>query len=462
MMSSETPTHPKTTKIANTNAPSPFSAWLACYGGCDERYPLTQVRYRCARCGGLLDVRHDTAALATRTGAQWRDLFDQRAGLRAGVPESSGVWSQREWVCPQAADEDIVTLGEGRTPLLPMPTLGQALGLPGLWVKQCGQSHTGSFKDLGMTVLVSMVQGMRARGRHIPAVACASTGDTSAALSAYCARAGIPSLVFLPAGKITDEQLIQPIANFSLTVSLDTDFDGCMKLVAAFCEKHGVYLANSMNPLRMEGQKTVSVEICQQLGWEAPDFLVVPGGNLGNVTAIGKGLRLLRDLGLISRVPRLVVAQAAAAAPLHAAFQDNWRFQAITADKTHASAIRIGDPVNVHKAIDVLREFDGLVGSASEDELSEAAMMGDRHGLYADPHTGVALAVASRLAAEGKIPQSARVVVISTAHGLKFGGFKRAYHLGPPGGAHRNPPISLPATLAAAEEAILPRLGLPG
>jgi threonine synthase len=442
-------------------------AWFACYGGCDERYPLDEVRYRCARCGGLLDVRHDTAALAARSGAEWKQLFDQRAGVRlCGAPATSGVWSKREWVCPDVGDDDIVSLGEGWTPLLPMPALGEAMGLPGLLVKQCGQSPTGSFKDLGMTVLVSMVRRMRARGRPIRAVACASTGDTSAALAAYCARAGIPSIVFLPAGKITDEQLIQPIASFALTVSLDTDFDGCMKLVAAFCEKHGVYLANSMNPLRMEGQKTIAVEICQQLGWQAPDFIVVPGGNLGNVTAIGKGLRLLRDLGLFGqqRPPRLVVAQAAAAAPLHAAFHNGWQFQAVTAAATQASAIRIGDPVNVRKAIDVLREFDGLVGAASEDELSEAAVLGDRHGLYADPHTGVALAVARRLRDEGHIPKAARVVVISTAHGLKFGGFKRDYHLGEKGapsdrgGAHRNAPLSLPATLSAAEAAILPRL----
>ena len=239
---------------------------------------------------------------------------------------------------------------------------------------------------------------MRVHGRHLGGAA------------AYCARAGIPALVFLPAGKITDEQLVQPIANFALTVALDTDFDGCMALVARFCQAHGVYLANSMNPLRMEGQKTLSVELCQQLDWEPPDFVVVPGGNLGNVTAIGKGFLLLQQLGLIDRLPRLCVAQARAANPLLRASRDGWRYQSMTADATRASAIRIGAPVNVHKAIAMLRRFDGLVEDASEEEISAASTLGDRHGLYTDPHTAVALVALGKLRGSGAIPDPSAIL----------------------------------------------------
>ena len=450
---------------------SGLQATYTCWSGCGERYPLTEVRYRCARCGGLLDVQHDVAALKGWSGAAWRGLFDRRAlRARPEVPlPASGVWSKREWVYPTIEDAHIVSLGEGETSLCPLPRLGERLGVRDLWIKQCGHGPTGSFKDLGMTVLVSVVNQINqlrraGGGTPIPAVACASTGDTSAALAAYAAAAGIPALVFLPAGKVSDEQLTQPLASHALTAALDTDFDGCMALCAAFCERHGVYLANSMNPLRMEGQKTLAVEVCQQLGWQAPDVLVVPGGNLGNVTAIGKGFALLVQLGLIERAPRLVVAQAAHADPLYRAFMDGWRYQPQTARPTQASAIRIGAPVNVHKAIATLQQNGGLVGEASEDEITAACLMGDRHGLYADPHTGVALAVLAKLVAAGSVSQSARVVVVSTAHGLKFGALKRDFHTGAlstesdPLADARNRPLLIPASLQALEDTLLPRL----
>lgn len=468
MSAQDAPLIPTTAPAGSQGLPSGLpsgSAWFACFAGCDERYPLDEVRYRCARCGGLLDVRHDLDALRGLPAMTWRRLFTERAAALGGV------WSRREWVCPAIEDEDIVSLLEGNTPLLPVPALARALHLPPLYVKQCGQSHTGSFKDLGMTVLVSMVNHMRRRGKAIPAIACASTGDTSAALAAYAARAGIPALVFLPEGKISDEQLMQPIANFARTVALRTDFDGCMALVAEFCQKHGVYLANSMNPLRIEGQKTVSIEICQQLAREGaplepPAWVVVPGGNLGNVTAIGKGFEMLRALGLIDRLPRLAVAQAAHASPLYQASRDGWRYTQVTAQATQASAIQIGAPVNVHKAIATLRRFDGVVEIADEDELAHACMLGDRHGLYTDPHTGVALAVAAKLARAGVLSGPGPVVVVSTAHGLKFSAPKRAYHLGEGRTGPLaevtprapNPPLRLAADLRAAEDALLPLL----
>ena len=447
-------------------------AVFRCHAGCGARYPLTDVRTRCD-CGGLLDVEHDLSLLRARSGAAWRALFDERR-LRGAWPGASGVWSKREWVCPELPDADIVSLGEGNTPLVPMPRLGAAIAdaagaggqdaLSGLWIKQCGHNPTGSFKDQGMTVLVSMVQRLRALGRDVPAVACASTGDTSAALAAYCARAGVPAIVFLPAGQLSDEQLTQPLAHFARTVALETDFDGCMRLVAAFCARHGVYLANSMNPLRIEGQKTLSVEICQQLGWQVPDWVVVPGGNLGHTTALGKGFEMLHALGVVDRLPRIAVAQAARAAPLYRAYKDGWRFAPLRAEPTQASAIRIGDPVNVHKAIALLSRCGGVVEQAEEAEITRAWVLGDRQGLYADPHTGVALAVTGKLLAQGVIGPRERVVVVSTAHGLKFGADKRRYHTsadaaGADAAAPRNPPLALAAELGLIEAALLPSLG---
>jgi len=434
-----------------------FSARFRCFTGCEATYPLTEVLVRCRRCDGLIDVEHDELAWHSRSAAEWRALLDQRT-LHAPWPNPSGVWSQREWVLPQIADADVVSLGEGRTPLVPMPRLGADLGAPTLYIKQCGHNPTGSFKDLGMTALVSMVQSLRHSGAAIPAIACASTGDTSAALAAYAARAAIPAIVFLPAGQLSDEQLTQPLSHFAVTCALDTDFDGCMRLVADFCGRHGVYLANSMNPLRIEGQKTLSVEICQQLGWQAPDWVVVPGGNLGHVTAIGKGFELLHKIGIIDHLPRFCVAQAEAASPLYTAFQRGWHFEPVQAQPTQASAIRIGHPVNAPKAIALLRRTAGVVERASEEEITAAWVLGDRHGLYADPHTGVALAALRKLASQGLVAPEQRVVVVSTAHGLKFGAMKRTHHLTSPPDLQRNPPLAVSARLDALEAALLPRL----
>ncbi len=197
-------------------------------------------------------------------------------------------------------------MDEGGTNLFWAERYGRSLGLEDLWVKMCGNSHTGSFKDLGMTVLVSVVKQMIADGGGIRAVACASTGDTSAALAAYAAAAGIPAIVILPRGRVSPAQLVQPLANGALVLALDTDFDGCMAIVQRLAKEEGVYLANSMNSLRLEGQKTLSIEIVQQFDWEVPDGVVIPGGNLGNVSALASGFQMMIDLGLIAKRPRLV------------------------------------------------------------------------------------------------------------------------------------------------------------
>jgi threonine synthase len=255
--------------------------------------------------------------------------------------------------------------------------------------------------------------------------------------------------VFLPRGKISVAQLIQPVANGAIVFALDTDFDGCMEIVRKVAERDGIYLANSMNSLRIEGQKTVGVEIVQQFDWEVPDWIVIPGGNLGNVSALAKGLDLMIDLGLVERRPRIACAQAAEANPLYLSYQRGFEvFEPIAARPTLASAIQIGNPVSVEKAIDALRRYDGIVEQASEGELAEACAHADRTGLFNCPHTGVALAATAKLLKRGTIRSSDRVVVISTAHGLKFTDFKVRYHSRALEGIEPelpNPPIELPA-----------------
>jgi threonine synthase len=445
-----------------------FRAVFRCGEGCDVRAELTEVIYRCPSCGGLLEVEHDVEALRARSADDWKSLFDGRFKL-GPWPLGSGVWGKKEWVYPQLALANVVSMYEGGSPLLRLDRYARELGLDDVWVKECGVTHTGSFKDLGMTVLVSAVKEMQARGTPVRAVACASTGDTSAALSAYCAAAGIPSVVLLPRGKISTAQLVQPISNGALVLELDTDFDGCMKVVQQLSETKDIYLANSMNSLRIEGQKTASIEIAQQLGWTAPDWVVIPGGNLGNASAVAKGFELMKALGVVDRLPRLVVAQAEHANPLFRATtaaglraRPGVAVEPMTARRTLASAIQIGAPVSANRALRALAAMDGLVEQASEQELADACARADRAGLFTCPHTGVALAALEKLAARGEVRRGQRVVVISTAHGLKFSDFKVGYHDGTlPGLASplRNPGVQLPATLGAVQDAITARFG---
>jgi threonine synthase len=407
-----------------------LKSWFACSEGCAFRAPLTDVVYRCEQCGGLLEVQHDMDALRRVTRTAWQGLFQDRLA-HPRLPWASGVWGKKEWVYPELADAEIVSLGEGRSPLLPLPRTARRLGLASVDLKQCGVSATGSFKDLGMTVLVSAVVRMRNVGKPLRAVVCASTGDTSAALSAYCAAAGIPAVVILPKDKISLAQLVQPLANGAHVFSLSTDFDGCMGVVQELTRDSTLYLANSMNSLRLEGQKTVGIEVCQQLGWEVPDWIVIPGGNLGNASALGRGFLMLRELGLISRLPRLAVAQAERANPLYRAFTRASReVEPVQAQATLASAIQIGNPVSSRRALKMLQALDGVVEQASESELAHAAASADLEGAFCCPHTGVALAALEKLSAQGIIASGSRVVVVSTAHGLKFPEFKIGYHRG--------------------------------
>lgn len=434
-----------------------YRAWFQCINPeCGETYPLSSIVYQCKRCHSLLEVQHDTKALARRSAAAWKKLFEKRYKSNEW-PVGSGVWGKKEWILPEIANDNVVSLYEGGTNLFWAERFGKIIGLENLWIKLCGNTHSGSFKDLGMTVLVSQVKQMIADGAPIKAVACASTGDTSAALATYCAAAGIPSIVLLPRGKISVAQLIQPVSNGSLVLYLDTDFDGCMKLVQEITRDETLYLANSMNSLRVEGQKTVGIEIVQQFDWQVPDVMIIPGGNLGNVSALGKGLLMMKDLGLIKKLPRIVVAQAERANPLYRSYLNNFEtFEPMQAQKTLASAIQIGNPVSFQKAVRTLKQFNGIVEQASEEELADAAALGDLTGMFNCPHTGVALAALMKLLKAGKIDKSERVIVISTAHGLKFVEMKVKYHqrqLEFPC-RYANQPIELPARLDAVKEAL--------
>jgi threonine synthase len=434
-----------------------LNSWYHCVRGCGRRYSIYDVIYRCEDCGGLLDVEHDLDALKERSAVEWKNLFDSRL-MTNEWPYGSGVWGKKEWVCPQMDPELIISMYEGHSNCFWAERLGREIGLPDLWVKLCGNSHTGSFKDLGMTVLVSVVRQMIHDGKPIRAIACASTGDTSAALAAYAAAAGIPTVILLPKGKVSTEQLIQPIANGASVFSLDTDFDGCMRIIQQLTTDRTIYLANSMNSLRMEGQKTVGVEICQQFDWDAPDWIILPVGNLGNVSALGKGLLMAKELGLINRLPRIACAQAEKANPLYLSFQTGFReFRPVKAQKTLASAIQIGNPVSYERAVKVLKAFDGVVEQASEEELADASARADRTGLYTCPHTGVALAVLFKLFKRGLVKKSDRVVIVSTAHGLKFSGLKVAYHerrLEEVSSRFANPRVELPADYQAVIDEI--------
>lgn len=435
-----------------------MSAVFRCFSGCAGTFPLTQAIYSCPTCGGLLEVHHDLTALQKRTAAEWKSLFRDRQ-LETLLPFASGVWSKKEWVMPDLPVERIVSTGEGRSPLLHAARFGSQIGVSSLWIKQCGASHTGSFKDLGMTVLVSVVSHAMAEKKISPrALACASTGDTSAALAAYGSLAGLPVVVLLPKGKVSTAQLLQPLAHGAKVLALQTDFDGCMAIIKELAKRDLIYLANSMNPLRVEGQKTVAFEIAEQFGWRVPDWVVLPSGNLGNASALFAGFSMMKELGVIDRLPRLAIAQSKNANPMVKAFETgSTSVTPIAASRTHASAIQIGNPVSAPRAFAALSKMNGVAVDASEEELAEAAAAADRTGLYACPHTAVALACTATLRRRNVIKESEQVVVISTANALKFTEFKVGYHERTLEGARfdlANAPLELPADVDAVVRAI--------
>ncbi len=381
---------------------------------CGHVVPELDPHALCPQCGGLLTVEH--AAPGVR-GPALRQLFDDRRAAGAGgldAAAASGVWRFRELVLPSAGVGELVTQPEGNTPLLARTAVADFSGAARLVLKHEGHNPTGSFKDRGMTVALT-----QARRVGATAVACASTGNTSASLAAYAALAGIPALVLIPEGKVALGKLAQTIAYGARTLLVKGDFDDCLRLVREAGEKLGVYLVNSVNPYRLQGQKTIIFEMLAQLGWEAPDWIVVPAGNLGNASAFGLALRDARELGLLPRTPRLALVQAAGAAPFATSFADGFRTRTSVTPNTIASAIAIGDPASHDRAVRAVRENDGVVLAVSDEDILAAKRVIDASGVGCEPASAASVAGVRRLVANGTIAPDARVVAVLTGHILK-------------------------------------------
>lgn len=434
---------------ASASASSAPLSTLRCIA-CAQIEATDTARFRCSACGDLLAVEHDLEALAARLGDDPKELFARRL-QELSPPYVSGVWRYHELILPDLPREAIVALPEGNTPLYRRSALTRWLDVAELAIKHEGENPTLSFKDRGMTAGVSWAKHVGAQR-----VACASTGDTSAAMAAYAAAAELPAVVLLPHEKVSAEQLAQPISYGARVLALETDFDGCMALVKQLTDSGAIYLLNSMNPFRIEGQKAIGIEAVHQLGWQVPDWFVVPVGNAGNISALGKGLAELHALGLIDRLPRIAGVQAQLANPFYQSFRGGFaQHIRITAGATIASAIRIGDPVSHDKAKRAVQACEGVVTEVDDVATLEAKALCDAAGVHICPNSGVALAGAKRLRDEGVIAASDSVVVIATAHGAKFASTTLPYHLDPAqGGQRANPPQVLPATLEAVIAAL--------
>jgi len=423
------------------SAPPPPLTWQAC-ASCGSEIPEIDPHPRCPRCRGLLELRHRPPA---QGGNALRATFDARWGVRRGAL-ASGVWRYGEAVLPSAG-EHILSYPEGNTPLLASAAVARWTGAPELLLKHEGQNPTGSFKDRGMTVGVT-----QARRVHARAVACASTGNTAAALAAYAALAGLSALVLVPKGQVALGKLAQALAYGARTLLVRGNFDDCLELADQASERLGIYLLNSVNPFRLEGQKTIVLELLQQLGWEPPDWIVVPAGNLGNTAAFGKALEEARAWGLVDRTPRLAAVQAEGAAPFAQSFREGFAQRRRVEPHTVATAINIGNPVSYERAVRAIRDTNGMVTTVSDDEILEAKAVVDGAGIGCEPASAAALAGARRLVGEGVIRPRDRVVAVLTGHLLKDPETVTRYHqeLDPrPGRANR--PIEIEARLAEVE-----------
>jgi threonine synthase len=398
----------------------------------------------CPACGGLLEVRSAPPALR---GAQLGELFASRRSSRS-APDVSGVWRFREIVLPGVSDP--ITGPEGNTPLLARRSVSDWTGIAGLLLKHEGQNPTGSFKDRGMTVGVTV-----ALRQGATAVACASTGNTSASLAAYGALAGLPALVFVPAGHVAAGKLAQTLAYGARTLLVRGDFDACFRLVRQASEKLGVALLNSVNPYRIEGQKTIVFEMLEQLSWDPPDWIVLPAGNLGNTAAFGKALREAIDVGLVRRVPRLAAIQAEGASPFAQSFREGFSRRRAVRAETVATAIRIGDPASFDRAIVSIRATEGIVASVTDDEILEAKAVVDASGAGCEPASAASVAGARKLAREGVLRPGDRVVAVLTGHILKDPGLLLRYHAETdPPPPRANPPVEIEPSLSAVEAAL--------
>lgn len=439
---------------------------------CGARYEVDERLYVCPRCGGLLDVERELESIgeAENLRAVW--------GVRLASSEAndrSGVWRYRE-LLPFTDDAPVVTLAEGNTPLYDAPRSALYCGLHSLKLKHQGCNPTGSFKDTGMTTAVTQALILGAR-----TVVCASTGNTSASLAAYAARAGLSCAILVPRGQVSNAKLAQSLDYGAAVLEVDGNFDDAMRVIRELAEDESIYLVNSINPFRIEGQKTVAFELMQQCAWRVPDHVVMPGGNLGNSSALGKGFKELFDLGLIDRLPQLTVVQAEGASPFaqlfaHRTLDPHHEFPGESAapdrelkpidnPQTLATAIRIGAPVSWKKALRSVVWTGGRALSVSEEEIADAKAIIGRDGIGCEPASATTVAGIKRLVADGIIGSSEVVVAVLTGHILKDADYVINYHRGtlhthegsdgetkkgrPIAGTYANPPVRVKATKAA-------------
>jgi threonine synthase len=403
---------------------------LRCFG-CGARISGAEAQpdFRCVLCGDLFEVEYP--GWGQRGGHDrpnpgalkwlWRERRCSSEAL-----DHSGVWRFRELLPILDSFGNVVTLREGNTPLYQLTRASKALGIDQLFAKHQGMNPTGSFKDTGMTAAMSV-----AKERGFEWVACASTGNTSAAMAAYAARAGLRSLVLIPEGKIAWGKLSQAMDYGAVTCQIKADFDGCLRLLTQIVKEAPIYLLNSVNPYRLEGQKTPAFEIAEAFDWNVPDHLIVPGGNLGNSSALGKGFRELRELGLVARMPRISVIQAAGANPLVRSFEEShgMALEPVEAH-TRATAIRIGNPASWRKAVRVIQDTDGWCLDVSEAEIAMAKAELGAEGLGCEPASAVTLAGLKKLSARGAIAPSETVVLVLTGHTLKDADYTIDFHRG--------------------------------
>lgn len=421
--------------------------------------------FRCSTCGNLLEITDPAWQTAHANPESLKSLWRERRLLNWPV-DLSGVWRFREFLPAPASEENIVSLREGNTPLYEMPRSSRSTGVARLYAKHQGMNPTGSFKDAGMTVAATF-----AREAGYDWVACASTGNTSASMAAYAARAGMRSLVLVPEGQISWSKLSQALDYGALTCQLGTDFDGCLRLLQELVKRAPVYQLNSINPFRIEGQKTVALELLEQLNWEAPDHIIVPGGNLGNSSAIGKALQEMYNVGLISRLPKLSIIQAAGANALVRTLReaDGKRLVSVQAE-TRATAIRIGNPASWQKAAKVLQATGGTCEDVTEAEIALAKAEIGAEGIGCEPASAVTLAGLKKLLRQGFIKPEQTVALVITGNLLKDPDYTIEFHRGKiPDQANeveeneagkkeidsfRHPPLVLDAKLEAVIQAL--------
>jgi len=403
---------------------------LRCFG-CGVRIRGDQAGsiFRCADCGDLFEVEYPGWSRSGGTdrpnaGAlKW--LWRERRAS-GELLDHSGVWRFREFLPILDSFGNAVTLREGNTPLYHLPRAAKALGVDQIYAKHQGMNPTGSFKDTGMTAALSV-----AKERGFEWVACASTGNTSAAMAAYAARAGLKSLVLIPQGKIAWGKLAQAMDYGAVTCQLNTDFDGCLRVLLTIVQQAPIYLLNSVNPYRLEGQKTPALEIAEYFDWNVPEHILVPGGNLANSSALGKGFREMKELGLISRLPKISVIQAAGANPLVRSFEANGGTKLTPVEaNTRATAIRIGNPASWRKAARIVQETGGWCLDVSEAEIAVAKAELGREGIGSEPASAVTLAGLKKLVAAGRVEASDTIVLLLTGHTLKDADYTIDFHRG--------------------------------